>query len=47
MGDPIPSYKKDAMKLIINRIYRQIGNNFEEFRKKVMRADVQNKSVPV
>ena len=26
----IPSYKKDAMKLIINRIYKQIGFVFEE-----------------
>ncbi len=36
----MPSYKKDAMKLIINRIYRYIGNVFDEIQKKVMRDDI-------
>lgn len=36
----MPSYKKDAMRLIINRIYRYIGNVFDEMQKKVMRDDI-------
>ena len=36
----MPSYKKDAMKLIINRVYRYIGNVFDEIQKKVMRDDI-------
>ena len=34
------SYKKDAMKLIFNRIERYIGNVFNEIQKKVMRDDI-------
>jgi hypothetical protein len=36
----IPSYKLDAMKLIINRIYRHMGKVFEELNRKVMRDDI-------
>ncbi len=36
----VPSYKKDAMRLIINRIYRYIGNVFHEMQKKVVRDDI-------
>ena len=36
----IPSYKKDAMKLIINRIYRYIGNVFHDLQRKVMLDDI-------
>lgn len=29
-SEEVASYKKDAMRLIINRIYRYIGNIFED-----------------
>jgi len=29
-NEEVASYKKDAMKLIINRIYRYIGNIFDD-----------------
>ncbi|CDW91832.1 UNKNOWN [Stylonychia lemnae] len=38
--EEVASYKKDAMKLIINRIYRYIGNIFDDIQKKVMRDDI-------
>eukprot|EP00347_Sterkiella_histriomuscorum_P008146 403346205 len=36
----VPSYKVDAMRLIINRIYRYLGNIFDEVQRKVMRDDI-------
>lgn len=30
----VPSYKKDAMKLIANRIYKHIGSVFEELKRR-------------
>jgi hypothetical protein len=40
LAKEIPSYKKDAIRMIVNRMNRYIGSIFQEIERKVMRDDI-------